>query len=191
MDKTVMIALDKITPCPDNPRKIGEDAIAAVKASIAEFGFRQPIVVWGAQNEVIIGHTRLEAAKRLGLKEAPCWRADNLTLEQRIKLRIVDNKSGEFSKWSVAQLRDQLRDLDLELEVFKTAFSQADLDGLFNNKWQRSFDSIDKIEETDFEATEVITITCNDKTQFDEVFRLAVNTVKASGFQNTKVETKV
>ena len=62
-------AVEKVVPYARNPRKNG-DAVAKVAASIKEFGFRQPIVV-DAEGVVIVGHTRLEAARQLGITQVP------------------------------------------------------------------------------------------------------------------------
>ena len=68
-------------PYARNPRR-NEQAIATVAASIQEFGWRQPIVVDEAM-VVLAGHTRLEAARKLGFKTAPVHVADALTLGAR------------------------------------------------------------------------------------------------------------
>ncbi len=60
----------EVIPYTKNPRLAPEAAIAKVAASIREFGFRQPIVVDG-KGVVIAGHTRLAAAKQLGLERVP------------------------------------------------------------------------------------------------------------------------
>ena len=60
-------------PYRDNPRHCPQEAIAKVAASIKEFGFRQAIVV-DSEGVVVVGHTRLLAAKRLGLKMVPVHR---------------------------------------------------------------------------------------------------------------------
>jgi hypothetical protein len=62
--------VEKPTPYARNPREAPEAAIAKVAASLQEFGFRQPIVV-DEEHVVIAGHTRLLAAKRLGLEMVP------------------------------------------------------------------------------------------------------------------------
>jgi ParB-like chromosome segregation protein Spo0J len=61
------IPVDQVIPYEDNPRK-NQDAVAAVAASIEEFGFQQPIVT-ASEMVVIVGHTRLMAARQLGLKK--------------------------------------------------------------------------------------------------------------------------
>lgn len=72
--------VESLVPYARNPRN-NTAAIDAVKASIAEFGFRQPIVV-DEKLVVIVGHTRLEAAKALGLKMVPVHVAEGLTPAQ-------------------------------------------------------------------------------------------------------------
>src|SRR5262245_53134811 len=58
-----------IRPYPHNPRH-NDQAVAAVAASIREFGFRQPIVV-DEEGIIIVGHTRYKAALQLGLSQVP------------------------------------------------------------------------------------------------------------------------
>src|SRR6266699_4439119 len=73
-----LTAIETITPYERNARKIPQQAIDKVAASIQEFGWRQPIVVDG-QGVIICGHTRLLAAQKLGYEQAPVHVADNLT----------------------------------------------------------------------------------------------------------------
>ncbi len=81
-----------------------------MKASIAEFGFRQPIVV-DEKMVVIVGHTRLEAAKALGLKTVPVHVAEGLTPAQAKAYRIMDNRSHENAEWDDELLRLEFGDL--------------------------------------------------------------------------------
>lgn len=83
-----------IRPYEKNPR-LNEGAVDAVAASIKEFGWRAPIVV-DKEMVIICGHTRLLAAKKLGLDVVPVHVADNLTPEQVQAYRIADNKTGEI-----------------------------------------------------------------------------------------------
>ena len=70
--------LENITPYARNAREIPQSAVDKVAASIREFGWRQPIVV-DREGVIICGHTRLLAAYKLGLREAPVHVAENLT----------------------------------------------------------------------------------------------------------------
>lgn len=99
-----------IRPYPFNPRK-NDDAVEAVAASIREYGFRQPIVV-DADGTVVVGHTRLKAAKRLGLDRVPVVVASDLTPEQVNAYRLADNKTAEIATWDEDMLREELLSLD-------------------------------------------------------------------------------
>jgi ParB-like chromosome segregation protein Spo0J len=76
-----MVPIDRPIPYARNSRKIPERAVDKVAASIKEFGWRVPIVV-DKDGVVICGHTRLLAAKKLGLQQVPVHVADNLTPAQ-------------------------------------------------------------------------------------------------------------
>lgn len=91
------IPVDEIVPYEHNPRD-NDGAVDATASSIEQFGFKQPLVL-DKDKVIIVGHTRLKAAKKLGLEKVPCVIADNLTAEQADAYRIVDNKSGEASSW--------------------------------------------------------------------------------------------
>src|SRR3984893_7865652 len=114
--------LEKIIPFAGNARKIPPQAVDKVAASIHEFGWRQPIVVDGA-GVIIFGHTRLLAAQKLGLKEAPVHVAENLTPAQVRTYRLLDNRSHEETTWDTDLLGLELLDLkgmgvDLDLTGF-------------------------------------------------------------------------
>ena len=104
------VALNKIIPYIRNPRK-NENAIEKVASSIKEFGFRQPIVV-DSENVIIAGHTRFEAAKRLGLDVVPIHVADGLTEQQAKAYRIADNRVGQEAEWDFDLLKLELEELD-------------------------------------------------------------------------------
>ncbi len=90
--------VDAIQPYEGNPRA-GDDAVAAVAASIQEFGFRQPIVV-DEGGVIVVGHTRWKAARRLGLSQVPVHVARDLTPAQAKAYRIADNKSADLADWN-------------------------------------------------------------------------------------------
>ena len=87
--------IGELTPYEKNPRK-NKAAVAKVAASIREFGFKVPMVITPA-GEVVAGHTRLLAAKEIGLTTVPCVIADDLTPEQIKAFRLADNKTAEFA----------------------------------------------------------------------------------------------
>ena len=121
--------VETLVPYARNPRN-NTAAIDAVKASIAEFGFRQPIVV-DEKMVVIVGHTRLEAAKQLGLKTVPVHVAEGLTPAQAKAYRIMDNRSHENAEWDDEMLRLEFGDLKLDdFDLALTGFVSEELDKL-------------------------------------------------------------
>ena len=91
----------------------------AVANSIREFGFKVPIIL-DRNKEIVAGHTRLKAAKRLGLEEVPCIIADDLTPEQIRAFRLADNKVAELAEWDFETLEQEMEALadDFNMEDF-------------------------------------------------------------------------
>lgn len=108
--------IDELKPYKNNPRQ-NDNAVDAVAASIRQFGFKVPIVI-DAGNEIVAGHTRLKAAKKLGLTEVPCIIADDLTPDQIKAFRLADNKTAELAEWDFELLELELNDIDLDMSMF-------------------------------------------------------------------------
>ena len=116
-----------LVPYEKNPRR-NDSAVAAVTESIREFGFKVPIVI-DRNNVIVAGHTRLKAAKRLGMTSVPCVIADDLTPEQIKAFRLADNKSAELATWDLNLLGEELADItdiDMRLFAFDPEKLQAD-----------------------------------------------------------------
>src|SRR5215471_892921 len=121
-------SLEKIIPYARNARKIPVTAVDKVAASIQEFGWRQPIVVDG-KGVIICGHTRLLAAQKLGLQEAPVHVAENLSPAQVRAYRLLDNRSHEETTWDAELLGLELLDLQgMGVNLDLTGFSTDELD---------------------------------------------------------------
>ncbi|MEF2073499.1 ParB N-terminal domain-containing protein [Consotaella aegiceratis] len=111
----------EVFPYEGNPRRISEQAVDKVAASIEAFGWRQPIVVDPA-GVIIVGHTRFRAAQQLGLDRVPVHIAD-LSAEQARAYRLADNRLAEETGWDEAKLHLELgalsaADFDLSLAGF-------------------------------------------------------------------------
>ena len=104
-----ILPISEILPYAKNPRK-NEKSVKFVKESIRQFGFKVPIII-DSKREIVCGHTRLLAAKSLGLSEVPCIIADDLTYEQIKAFRLADNKVGEFSDWDFDLLNNELSEI--------------------------------------------------------------------------------
>ena len=127
--------VDEITPYANNPRH-NDNAVDAVAASIKEFGFKVPIVL-DANGVIVTGHTRLKAAKLLGMEEVPCITADDLTDEQIKAFRLADNKVAELATWDLDKLNIELGEIEFDMSEF--GFSDIEVDDI----------EIDEIEEDD------------------------------------------
>lgn len=102
--------LSEIHPYERNPRR-NDGAVDAVAESIRQFGWKVPIVI-DSHGVIVTGHTRLKAAKKLGLDSVPCIVADDLTPEQVRAYRLADNKVAEFATWNLDLLETELEGLD-------------------------------------------------------------------------------
>ena len=121
--------IEKIIPYSKNPREISEKAIDSVAHSIKEFGWQQPIVT-DKKLVVIVGHTRLLAAKRLGLKEVPVKIENNLSEEKVKAYRILDNRLNELSGWDEDLLNIELSELENADESIKELLQILEKDKL-------------------------------------------------------------
>ena len=91
--------------------------------SIAENGFLSPIIC-DAQLVILAGHTRLLAAKRLGLAQVPVLIAAELSEAQAKAYRLLDNRSQEESSWHTGLLAGELTELiGLGIDPFLSGFS--------------------------------------------------------------------
>ena len=102
--------IDRLIPYARNARSITPAAVDKVAASIQEFGWQQPIVV-DAQRVIVAGHTRLLAARKLGLADVPVHIAENLTAAQVKAYRLMDNRSHDETSWDFELLGPELLDL--------------------------------------------------------------------------------
>ena len=125
--KIEYLSVDKLNPYERNARKHAKEDIEAIKNSIKEFGFDDPIGVWSDNNIIVEGHGRLIAARELGMKTVPCIRLDHLTDEQRRAYALAHNKTAELSSWIDDVLNDEIfniDDIDMSLFGFDLGFSE-------------------------------------------------------------------
>lgn len=118
----------RLIPYVRNARTHSADQIAQIAASIAEFGFTNPILI-GEDDVIIAGHGRLMAAQQLGLPDVPVIVLDHLSEAQRRALVIADNRLAEHAGWDQDLLRAELvalRDEEFDLDLL--GFDDAALD---------------------------------------------------------------
>ena len=130
MHKDLKIFQKNVTdliPYVNNPRN-NAAAVDAVASSIAEFGFNVPIVL-DKNNIIVTGHTRLLAAKKLGLESVPCIIADHLTDAQIKAFRLADNRVSELATWDTDLLASELEELaDLNVDMSAFGFEEPEAD---------------------------------------------------------------
>lgn len=170
-------------PYGKNPRTIPESAISKVTASIKSFGFRQPIVV-DKEGVIVVGHTRLLAAQRLGLKEVPVHVATDLSKTDARAYRIADNRVGTESTFSNDLLALELGDLKLEgFDLELTGFNIDELVALeaLGNSTSEGLTDEDAVPETPEDPVTILgdvwqlgnhRLMCGDSTSSDTVAKL-------------------
>jgi len=129
--KIRLVPIGRVAPYPGNPRAISAEAVNKVANSLREFGWQQPIVV-DPEMVVVAGHTRLLAARLLGMTQVPIKVAEGLTPAKIAAYRLADNRSGEEAEWDMRLLRielDALEAADLNLGVM-TGFDDDELESI-------------------------------------------------------------
>lgn len=120
------IPIEELVPYENNAKSHTREQIAAVEASIREFGFRAPCIVWrndDGRPEVVAGHARITAAKNLGLKRVPCVSCDDLTDAQRRALTLADNQTTMMTGWDEDLLSYELDTLSMDFDMTDFGFT--------------------------------------------------------------------
>ena len=121
------LKIESLKEYKNNPRH-NDDAVAAVAESIREFGFKVPIVV-DRNNVIVAGHTRLKAARLLGMETVPCVVADDLTEDQVKAFRLADNKTAELAEWDMEKLEAELAQLaDSGIDMTDFGFDELEVE---------------------------------------------------------------
>lgn len=117
------IKLSQLIPYANNAKIHDEKAISAVAESIKQFGFVQPVVI-DKNNEIVIGHCRVLASKKLNLETVPCVCVDELTEEEVKALRLADNKTNELSDWDFNILNNELVNI-IDIDMLEFGFEET------------------------------------------------------------------
>jgi len=105
-----IVSVDDVVPYALNSRTHSQSQVAQIAASIREFGFTNPILIDENLN-LIAGHGRLMAAKKLSIQEIPAIEVTGLDDRKRRALIIADNKLAENAGWDDEVLKIELEDL--------------------------------------------------------------------------------
>lgn len=125
--------VEKLIPYARNARTHTEEQVAQVAASIAEFGWTNPILV-GADGIIIAGHARLAAARKLNMTQVPVIVLDHLTPAQRRALVIADNRLALSAGWDEAMLRVELQSLEEEgFDIDLVGFTDEEIEEILRD----------------------------------------------------------
>lgn len=123
--------INELKPYKKNSRTHDESQIKQICESIKEYGWTNPVLI-DEKGMIIAGHGRVEAGKKLDIKEVPCIVLSNLTEAQKKAYIIADNKMALNAGWNEELLKNELeklKELDFDLEL--TGFNIDELDELF------------------------------------------------------------
>ncbi len=129
----IWVTLDLIDAAPRRVRRGLEKQIEAVMEAVKVFCFRVPILVRhkpdGEKYEVVDGHVRLEAARRLGAKQLPCIIVDDLSDVDVRRLVLSMNRLQETGEWDNEVLRIEFTELlEIGVDLQVTGFEVPEID---------------------------------------------------------------
>lgn len=178
--KIEVLKTSKLLPYARNSRTHSEAQVQQIAASMAEFGFTNPILI-DENDQIIAGHGRLSAAHLLKIEEVPCIRLSHLSETQKKAYVIADNKLALNAGWDDAMLALELKDLESEdFDLSLTGFNEDELAKLLVEavEGQTDPDDVPEVQETAITVLGDIwtlgkhRLMCGDSTKIDDVDRL-------------------
>jgi ParB-like chromosome segregation protein Spo0J len=128
------VQLARLTPCERNARTHSTEQVRKLAESIKRFGFTVPVLV-NAENQIVCGHGRVEAAKLLGLGEVPVLRVSHLSVTDQRAYSIADNRLAELARWDHDALAIELQALiDLDFAVDVTGFDIGEIELMLHDQ---------------------------------------------------------
>lgn len=166
------LSVGALKPAERNARKHTESDVQAIVESIKEFGFSDPIGIWGESNIIVEGHGRLLAARRLGMTEVPCIRLDHLTDEQRRAYALAHNKTAELSDWDFSTLEAELDDLKGNFNLAAFGFDVDSEPEVHEDDYDPVLPETPRAKRGDIWILGRHRLMCGDSTNADEVKKL-------------------
>ena len=122
------VEIEKLIPYINNAKVHSDDQVTRIASSIREFGFVNPVLIDKDFN-IIAGHGRVMAAKKLDMTEVPCLFVEGLSEAQRKAYILADNRLGELADWDMELVNSELELLqELDFDIDLTGFELPDLD---------------------------------------------------------------
>lgn len=128
-DNVDLVDADDLLPYGSNPKEHPPEQVDKIASSIKRFGWDQPIVI-DEDGEILKGHGRHQAARKLGLDRVPVIRRVGLTDAEKRAARIADNRTAQ-SEWDDGLLEAELELLDeSDMSMEATAMDDGEIEGL-------------------------------------------------------------
>lgn len=168
--------VSNLIPYVNNSRTHSEEQVNQICASINEFGFTNPLLI-DEKDNIIAGHGRLLASKKLKMEQVPCIVLQGLTEAQKKAYIIADNKMALNAGWDEELLKieiENLKELDFDLEL--TGFNVDELDDILG------FNESEEAEEDDYE----IVVPEEPKSKYGQIYKLGTHYLMCG--DSTKLE---
>lgn len=173
-----LVPLDSLKAYDGNAKRHDSDNIDAIANSISEFGFRNPILAWHNEDgvpEIVAGHGRAAAAKKLRMEQVPVIFVDDLTDAQRRMLTLADNQTTLMTGWDDQTLQEEL---DALTDVFDVAGFGFDIDEIIGDDGvevtedEPDDDAEDRVKHGELWRMGGHVLLCGDSTDADGIARL-------------------
>lgn len=166
-----LVPLDSLKAYDGNAKQHDNENIDAIANSISEFGFRNPILAWHNEDgvpEIVAGHGRAAAAKKLRMEQVPVIFVDDLTDAQRRMLTLADNQTTLMTGWDDQTLQE-------ELDALADLFDVADLGFDFK---EIAGEEVESDLDIDIPESNSLVVKCADEGQCQSLF----DELKGRGF---------
>jgi ParB-like chromosome segregation protein Spo0J len=176
-------SIDRLTFYARNPRK-NDAVVDRMCGSIREFGFKIPVLA-RSDGEVVDGHLRLKAARKLGSwpggdsSAIPVILCDEWTLAQVKAFRLLVNRSVEWAAWDEELLALELQDLnEADFDLSMTGFDPKEIDDLLLASDDEAANTVPAVPEVPASRTGDLwlcgkhRVLCGDSTSAQDVARL-------------------
>ncbi len=141
-----MRKIGDLIPYTRNARRHPKEQIDQIIAAIKKYGFTVPVLI-DEKNNVIAGHGRIEAAKKMGMLEIPAVVATGWSDAKKRQYVLADNKIAQNSEWDDEMLFSELNDLLSTGETINDlGFSDAELDAILGNDADNGVGAVRQIE---------------------------------------------
>ncbi len=177
----IKIKIEDLKPYKNNAKLHPEWQIEQIIKSIEQFGFNDPIAIWGEDNIIVEGHGRLEAIKKLGYTEVECIRLDHLTEEERKAYTLAHNKTTMNSDFDFDFLKlelDDIKGIDMSDFGFELDLYLDEENEVVEDDYEIELPEEPKAKLGDIYQLGNHKLMCGNSTNIDDVLKL-MNGVKA------------